>query len=170
MGFIFDIPVVSSCWRWQNDSLWWVLGIDEKKEAVKNSPKDETASSSKAGADEPVKPNVAEKLTEQESDNINLHSPELPTSRMDGNSGNSAQTSQSNAKKNQSFDGVALPVEVLLETEIYLMDFRGQEVLIQKGAVIKVESRKSSGFLTVTINGQLFTGNETRMANKFVMK
>jgi hypothetical protein len=66
----------------------------------------------------------------------------------------------------KSLEGIPLPVTLVVDEAFQLLDATGKEVLITEGKKILVTKRTEGGTLTMTIDGKLYAGNETRLAEK----
>ena len=65
-----------------------------------------------------------------------------------------------------SFEGMALPATRVTTDEISLLNEAGKETVIPSGSVIEITRRGDKGTLTMTINGALFVGHESRLLGK----
>jgi hypothetical protein len=70
----------------------------------------------------------------------------------------------------ESFEGIALPQDVVVTEKFSLLDSVGKETEIPVGRIIKVIDRKKAGTLVTEINGAAFVGSESRMAGKVKLR
>lgn len=61
---------------------------------------------------------------------------------------------------------MALPATRVTTDEISLLNEAGKETVIPSGSVIEITRRGDKGTLTMTINGALFVGHESRLLGK----
>ena len=67
----------------------------------------------------------------------------------------------------ESFVAVLLPKTVVLSEKVQLLNAAGKEVTIPEYSSIKIITRSPHGTLTMEIDGNIFVGNEERLAGKF---
>lgn len=65
-----------------------------------------------------------------------------------------------------SFEGMTLPVSVVVIESFSLLGSTGKETTMPIGAIIKVTNRTERGTLTMENKGALFVGNEARLIHK----
>jgi len=68
-----------------------------------------------------------------------------------------------------TLEGIALPVTLEVIAPFNLMDATGKETSIPVDTSVLVEKRSPSGTLTMKIGGNLYVGNESRLAKKVRM-
>ena len=65
---------------------------------------------------------------------------------------------------------IQYPVTVVTTEKFELLNEVGKETPISEGTIINIESRSDLGTLKMTIGGELFVGNESRMIGKIELK
>ena len=65
-----------------------------------------------------------------------------------------------------TLEGLDLPADLLVLTEIQLLNPAGQQTAIPADTMITVLTRKEGGTLTVKSGGETFVGNELRLKGK----
>jgi hypothetical protein len=74
------------------------------------------------------------------------------------------------ARVSSPFENKDFPLHLIVTEEVNLLNKVGKEVAIKKGAVIRIDKRSDSGTLTLSLNGELFVGNETRLIGKVELR
>lgn len=76
------------------------------------------------------------------------------------------KSSTSDTQTTCSFENQQFPLYVAVTNEARLLNNEGKEIVIPKGSMLKIDSRSAKGTLTLTFEGKLFVGNESRLLGK----